>query len=127
MPSAPGPPGLIRSEPTRSRCRVSRARTSATSNVLPSDGCAQSSGTVIVAQSYDMLAGLWSTLPFQTSGHGVQSAAVVEPDTDGDGDSTWPDVGDAHRAFGGMQPLKESTATNANTQRNFTCPPARRR
>src|SRR5262249_48416763 len=128
MPSAPGPPGLISSEPTRSRCRASRARTSARSSVRPSEGCAQSSGTLIVAQSYEMLAGLWSTLPFQMSGQGVQLAALTEPEEDGagEGESTCPDVGEAQRALGGMQPPKTATATNARAQRTFTCRPVLR-
>src|SRR5690349_19151974 len=74
-----------------------------------------------------MLAGLWSTLPFHTSGHGVQLAVVVEPDADGEGDRTWPDVGEAHRAFGGMQPPSSArpAAATAN-RRSLTGRPRRR-
>ena len=59
-PDAPGPPGLITSEPIRSRCLVERARISAISNVSPAPGPAvapvvapvpQLRGTAIRAQS----------------------------------------------------------------------------
>src|SRR5690349_24879393 len=107
MPATPGPPGLISSEPIRSRWRASRARTSARSSVWPFAGCCQSSGTLIVAQSYATLAGFLSTTPFHTSGHGFQFAVPTE--LDGDGDRTCPEVGDAHRALGGMQPPNRAT------------------